>query len=423
MKEYNCDLQLHGLYAGGVSKQMLIPVMAEQSRLKGIEVLVCADALHKNWFEHLKQNIVETENNVLMDKNQQAYFIAGTEVEDRNRIHHLIYLPSLESAQELREKFLHSGSLDCSMCGRPKLSLSAEQIAEKVLETGGITGPAHSFTPYTGIYAYFDSVKKAYGQMAENIHFIELGLSADTDLADTIAENHGYAFLSSSDAHSPWPNKLGREFNRIKMNKPTFSELKKALAGREEKLITLNAGLDPREGKYHATACNACYAQYSFEQAQSLNWKCIKCANQIKRGVRDRIKMLATKPPGSHPKFRPPYMHVIPLAEIIQIALGAKNANSQAVQSLWKDFVEAFGTEIHALVDAGEAELTEVHAQAAKKIVAFRSGWVSYIPGGGGKYGVPFIFDSEKEFLEKKDKLTEKTGKQELHGQKTLGEF
>lgn len=423
MKEYNCDLQLHGLYAGGVSKQMLIPVMAEQSRFKGIEVLVCADALHKNWFEHLKQNIVETENNVLMDKNQQAYFIVGTEVEDKNRIHHLIYLPSLDSAQELREKFLPFGNLDCSMCGRPKLSLSAEQIAEKVHQTGGIVGPAHSFTPYTGIYAYFDSVKKAYGQMAENIHFIELGLSADTTLADTIAENHEYAFLSSSDAHSPWPNKLGREFNRVKMDKPTFSELKKALVERDEKLITLNAGLDPREGKYHATACNACYAQYSLEQAQSLSWKCIKCANQIKRGVRDRIKMLATKPPGSHPSFRPKYLHVIPLAEIIQIALDAKNVNSQAVQSLWKDFVEAFGTEIRTLVDASESELTEVHALTAKKIVAFRNGWASYIPGGGGKYGVPFIFDSEKEFLEKKDKLEEKAGKQEMRGQKTLGEF
>lgn len=423
MKEYNSDLQLHGLYAGGVSKQMLIPTMAEQSRLKGIEVLVCADALHKKWFEHLKENLVETQNNVVMDKNQTTYFIIGTEVEDKNRLHHLIYLPSLESAQELREKVLGFGNLDCSMCGRPKLSLYAEQLAEKVHECGGIIGPAHSFTPYTGLYAHFDSVKKAYGKMSEHIYFIELGLSADTALADTIAENHEYTFLSSSDAHSPWPNKLGREFNRIKMQKPNFEGLKKALKDKEEKLVTLNAGLDPREGKYHATACNACYTQYSLEQAQSLSWKCIKCKNQIKRGVRDRIKMLATKPIGSHPHFRPRYMHVIPLAEIIQIALDVKNVNSTAVQSLWKDFVEGFGTEINALVDATEKELSEVHAITAKKIISFRNGWVSYIPGGGGKYGVPFIFDSEKEFLEKKDTLEEKTRQEQIHGQKTLGEF
>ena len=207
------------------------------------------------------------------------------------------------------------------------------------------------------------------------------------------------------------------------MNKPNFEALKKAVKEKEGQLVTLNAGLDPREGKYHATACNACYSQYSLEQAQSLSWKCIKCKNQIKRGVLDRIKMLATKPIGSHPEFRPPYMHVIPLAEIIQIALNAKNVNSQAVQSLWKDFVETFGTEIHALVDAGEKELSEVHALTAKKIVSFRNGRVSYLPGGGGKYGVPFIFDSEKEYLEKKDTLEEKARKHEMRGQKTLGEF
>ena len=64
MKEYNADLQMHGIYAGGVSKNMLIPIMAEQSRLKGLDVLVTADVIHGKWMEHLKQNIIETENNV-----------------------------------------------------------------------------------------------------------------------------------------------------------------------------------------------------------------------------------------------------------------------------------------------------------------------------------------------------------------------
>ena len=47
-----------------------------------------------------------------------------------------------------------------------------------------------------------------------------------------------------------------------------------------------------------------------------------------------------------HPKFRPPYMHILSLAEIIQIALGAKNVQAPEVQTLWRNFVDAFGNEI-----------------------------------------------------------------------------
>lgn len=423
LKEFNCDLQLHGVYAGGVSNKMLIPVIARQSKLKGIDVLVSADVLHKDWFLHLKENIVEIENGVFSDKNSEAFFIIGTEVEDDKRIHHLIYLPSLESALELRGKVKKFGNLDCSMCGRPRLSLTAEEIAQKADEVGGVVGPAHSFTPYTGLFAHFDSVKTAYGQMSEKIFFIELGLSADTDLADTISENHGYSFLSSSDAHSPWPSRLGREFNRVKMQKPDFKSLKKALKDKDEKLITLNAGLDPREGKYHATACNQCFEQYELDQAARLKFRCQKCSGSIKRGVRDRIKMLADTPSGKHPVFRPKYLHLLPLSEIIMLALKKNNSYSKAVQNTWNLFVQKFGTEINALVDADEKELVEVNREVGKKIIAFRKGWASYIPGGGGKYGEPVIFDSQKEFEENKDLLGKKSGKQEKSGQKTLREF
>ncbi len=421
MKEYNCDLQLHGIYAGGVSNKMLIPTLAEQAKLKGLDVLVSADALHAKWLEHLKENLIENSNGVYTDKNQKTYFIIGTEVEDNKRIHHLIYLPSLESAFELREKVIKFGTLDCSLCGRPKLRLTAEQIAQKAEEVNGIIGPAHSFTPYTGLYAHFDSVKTAYGNMADKISFIELGLSADTHMADTIAENHKYTYLSSSDAHSPWPNRLGREFNRIKMQQPDYKNLVKALKQKDDKLITLNTGLDPREGKYHKTACIQCFTTHAHEQAKILNWKCLKCKGEIKRGVIDRIQMLADTPLGKSPSFRPPYMHSLPLAEIIQLAIKIKNPNAQSVQSIWKDFVERFETEIKVLIDAPESELMQVNENTAKKIIAFRKGYVTYIPGGGGKYGEPIIFESEKDYLEQKDKFAMQ--ETDVSNQKTLTEF
>lgn len=426
MKEYNLDLQMHGQFAGGVSKNMTIPVMAEQARLKGLDVLVSADILHKQWFEHVKKNLEEESSGVYRDLNSKCNFIIGGEIEDNRRIHHLFYLPSIESASELREKIAGFGVLDCSMCGRPKLRLTAEQFAQKVHECGGIFGPAHSFTPYTGIYAFHDTLKTAYGKMHEHLKFIELGLSADTEMADRIEENHDYAFLTSSDAHSPWPHRIGREFNRVKMNKPDFDSLKKAVESRDadDKLITLNAGLNPKEGKYHCTACNSCFTKYSLQQAESLKWKCIKCASEIKRGVRDRIAMLADTELGKHPGFRPPYMHLLPLAEIIQLATGAKGIETAIVQSRWLRIVEKFGNEISVLVDAKESELLEADREIGEKIIAFRKGLVLYIPGGGGDYGRPIICASEEEMEQKKKELAkELAGISDIAGQKRIGEF
>ncbi|MCR4335546.1 MAG: TIGR00375 family protein [archaeon] len=423
MKELNLDLHLHGRYAGGVSKNMTIPVMAEQTKLKGLDVLVTADILHKTWFEHVKKNLEEESNGVYRDLKGDCNFIIGGEIEDNKRIHHLFYLPSLESAQELREKFLGKGNLDCIMCGRPKLRITAEEFAQSVDDVGGIFGPAHSFTPYTGIFAFFDSLKDAYGSMHSKLEFIELGLSADTNSADRIKENHSYTFLSSSDAHSPWPHRIGREFNRIKMEKPDFKSLKKAISEKEEKLITLNVGLNPKEGKYHCTACNFCFSKYSMEQAEQLNWKCLKCTGQIKRGARDRIEILANVE-NSHPSFRPKYVYSLPLAEIIQQAVQTKGINTKAVQSKWKDFVERFSNEIFVLVDATESELNEVDENIAKKIIAFRNNLVLYIPGGGGDYGKPIICETKEEMERKKIELkNELAGISDIANQKTLGQF
>ncbi|MCH7902559.1 phosphotransferase, partial [archaeon] len=322
------------------------------------------------------------------------------------------------------EKVFGKGNLACILCGRPKLRVTAEEFAQSVSDAGGIFGPAHSFTPYTGIYAFFDSLKDAYGEMHSKLNFIELGLSADTNSADRIKENHSYTFLSSSDAHSPWPHRIGREFNRIKMNKPDFKSLKKAIEQKDEKLITLNVGLNPKEGKYHCTACNSCFSKYSLEQAQQLNWKCLKCAGQIKRGARDRIEILANVEEGTHPSFRPKYVHSLPLAEIIRQAVQTKGINTRAVQSKWKDFIERFGNEIFVLVDATESELNEVDKSIAQKIIAFRKELVLYIPGGGGDYGKPIICSSKEEMEKKKIELkNELAGISDISNQKTLGQF
>ena len=423
MKEFDCDLHFHGPYSAGVSKNMTLPVMAEQARMKGLHLLSSADILNQKWFDHVKENLVE-EDGVFRHKDFDTFFVIGTEVQCNSRVHHLIYLPDLSAAETLKEKLKGKGVFDSWGCGRPVLRMTAEELTEKVLDSKGIIGPAHAFTPYFSVYAHFDSLENLYGRFWKEISFMELGLSADSYLADLIPENHRYTFLTNSDSHSPWPHRLGREFNRIKMEEPSFEELKKALERKGERKVALNVGLDPREGKYHRTACNACYQKYSLEQAQKLGWRCPSCKGEIKKGVRERILELAPSEEESHPGFRPPYLHILPLAEIIQATFNTASVNAKKVQSAWMDFVGRFKSEIKVLVDEPIERLAEENREIAQKVNAFRQGWVIYIPGGGGQYGKPVICNSAEEFAEKKIELkNEVEGVNTALQQKTLAEF
>ncbi len=400
---------------------MIVPLIARYAKLKGLHVVATADVLHKEWLEHLKKNLQE-ENSCYVDEEHNAYFIVSGEVQDVSRVHHIFFLPSLEHAEQLREKLRRYARMQGMGFARPIARLDAERIAEFVLDCEGIVGPAHAFTPYYSIFAHFNSLAACYGSFVNEISFIELGLSADSKLADKIAENNSRAFLTCSDAHSAMPHRLGREFTRIEMKKPSFEELKKVLTKDKER-IKLNVGLDPREGKYHCTACNRCYEKYSLEDAIKLRWHCPKCSGTIKKGVRDRILELASEEARA-PSFRPKYLHIIPLAEIIKIALNASNVNSTAVQNLWRELINAFGSEIAVLVDANIDELAELNENVAQKIEAFRQGYVLYIAGGGGNYGKPIICNSKEEFEQKQKELASVLDcNSAFLGQKTLADF
>ncbi|MCX6802096.1 MAG: TIGR00375 family protein [Candidatus Diapherotrites archaeon] len=419
----DCDLHLHGYFSGGVSKNMMIQNLGSQAKLKGLHLMATGDILNKDWLQQAKSCLFE-ENGCFLEKESRTAFVLQTEVNDSDRVHHIVFLPDFNAVDKLRASLEKFGKLDGLGYGRPTLKADAEAIAEKVKEAGGVMGPAHAFTPYFSVYSHFNSVEECYKSMAGEVDFIELGLSADSYFADLMEENHKYHFLCCSDSHSPWPHRIGREFTRIEMKKPCFEGLKKALKEKKPGVFLLNAGLDPREGKYHCTACTQCFQKYSMEDSAKMKWKCPRCGSRIKKGVRDRIMELAKFKEEIHPEFRPPYMHSIPLAEIISIAIEVENPQSPKVQALWLKFVQSFGSEIKVLVDAPVVELAEIDEKIALKVEAFRKGFVHYIGGGGGNYGKPIICDSMEDFerkrIELKDCLDCNTS---FKGQKTLGEY
>jgi uncharacterized protein (TIGR00375 family) len=381
----NADLHIHGRYSMATSKNMTPSVMAPQAKLKGLDLVATGDALHQKWMTLLEETTEESSEGIFSLKesareqesseNNESKFILTTEVEDIKRVHHLIIFPSIESAKSVRSKM--KGNMDAD--GRPRVRMNGQEIMEIAHECGCIIGPAHAFTPWTSIYKEYDSIKNCYGKMPD---FLELGLSADSDMADTIEELQNVPFLTNSDAHSPWPHRLGREFNELEISKLTFEGVKDAILNKN---IKVNYGFDPRLGKYHLTACSKCYTQYVIEDAIEMNMRC-PCGGKIKKGVDYRIHELSKWKKPHHPIHRPPYIHILPLAEIISITHG-KGVTTVFVQKIWKEMVSKFNNEITALIHAPMNDLKIVDPKVADVIKAFRNNTLQIKSGGGGEYG------------------------------------
>ncbi|VVB71642.1 Uncharacterised protein [uncultured archaeon] len=376
----NLDLHIHSKYSTAVSRDMELPEISREAARKGVKIVGTGDCLHPLWLDAIRR-LPEQDGLFILG---ETLFLLTVEVEDSHRVHHLIFLPDVSKALELRESFLpHSSNLEKD--GRPRLHLNGAEIADRVIEAGGLIGPSHAFTPWTGIFAYYRRLSECYQEKADRIRFIELGLSADTDYADRIRDLSTRTFLSNSDAHSPRSNKLAREFNQMELESPSYDDIILAINREKGRHMSLNIGLYPAEGKYNRTACTRCFRQYTAVQKDELMGRCPDCRGQIKLGVRDRISLLADFPEAVHPDHRPPYLHLIPLAEIIAIALGYKSAMTAGVQRSWRALTEK-RTEIEVLVEA-DLSLLEAEPRVVEAIASFRQGLVEVVPGGGGKYG------------------------------------
>jgi len=364
----NADFHIHSLFSMATSPAMKPPAILEGCLQKGIDVLGCGDALQPEW-RHMWEPCLENDAGILV--------LPTAEVEGMKRVHHLIFMKDFAGFEELTEIF-RPFSRDILKGGRPHVRLSGKEIALAVHELGGLVGPAHAFTPWTGLYGHFDSLQECYGE--ENIDFLELGLSADSSYGDAISELYDVPFLSNSDAHSASPLKLGREFNRMKIQHSTPEGVFEALKSGS---VLMNAGFFPEEGKYNRTACTRCFEQYSLKESASFGWKCPKDGGRIKAGVYDRAMSLCD----GEKRARPPYYHIIPLGEIIMTVLGTSSPVTKKCQSLHQSLISSLGNETGILTDVPVDEIREVNRGVGDAIGAFRRGEFVLYPGGGGKYG------------------------------------
>lgn len=377
----NADLHLHSKYSMACSGRMDLPTIAQEAAKKGIDLVATGDCIHPLWMKEIRKASLDDENISI----GRTSFTLTTEIEDANRVHHLLILPSLSKAEELAETISRYGNLESD--GRPTVRLDGVQIAEIARDAGALIGPCHAFTPWTAMYAYHDSLKSCYGDLTDYVSFLELGLSADSDYADRISELHRLTFLSNSDAHSPVSNKLAREFNRMEVPDMSFEGLKKAILRENSYRVILNVGFYPQEGKYNESACIKCFTHYSLEESVSIKWKCSVCGGRIKKGVYDRVNELADLPEPIHPEHRPPYVHLMPLSEIIMMALGHASINTKGVQDAWNALLDRFTDELQVLLHVPAESMDFVDRKIVDAILAFREERVILHPGGGGQYG------------------------------------
>ena len=306
--------------------------------------------------------------------------ILGSEIETSEKneegktgsAHNLCYFPTLNDIKGFSNEMSHH--IKNMTLSSQRADISAYELIDIVEKYNGVLVPAHAFTPHKSFYGNCTTrLKRIFKEKFDRIPAIELGLSADTYLADKISELENKTFLTNSDAHSL--PKIAREYNKMLMETVSFKEFVKVLKREDGRKILANYGLDPKLGKYHRTYCEVCDKQIPGDAPVT---KCDTCdSKNITMGVYDRIEIIKDKEESKSPEHRPEYIYQIPLGFIPGV--GGKTI---------KKLLDTFETEMNILhkLDYDDIEAV-VGEKVATNIINAREGKMHIIEGGGGVYG------------------------------------
>lgn len=286
--------------------------------------------------------------------------------------HNICFFPYLKDIKQFSEELRHH--LKNITLSTQRTDLSGYELIDIVEKYNGILIPAHVFTPFKSYYGNCtDRIENIFKEKYNKIFAIELGLSSDTYLADTISELENKTFVTNSDAHSL--PKIAREYNKMLVEDISFKEIVKALKNEEGRRIIANYGLDPKLGKYHRTYCDNC--EKTIEISQPVETCPICGSKKVTFGVFDRIELIKDKEKTISPATRPPYIYQVPLSFI-------PGVGGKTIEKLLK----AFETEMNILHYLTKNDIESIVGEkVAENIVNAREGKVIVHSGGGGNYG------------------------------------
>lgn len=388
LRDHYVDLHVHvGRNGKGnqvkitASRNLTFPaIIKECLERKGIDMVGIIDCACTGVLEDLRKLIDQGELMELKEgglrHRDRVTVIAGAEVEaveeEGGVSHHLCYFPYLRNLSEfsrVMRRYITNMELSSQRCGLP-----ARELFAVVEATGGVMVPAHAFTPHKSVYGNAcRRLEELFRGKHNELVALELGLSADTDLADRLSELQSFTFWSNSDAHSL--EKIAREYNVMRLEAANFRELMLACKREAGRGVVANYGMDPRLGRYHRSFCVDCD-----QPAEGLACpRCHRTGNDPRhfvRGVYDRMLDIGDRAP-RRPAHRPPYHYQVPLHFVP--GLGKRQMDR---------LIACFGSEMAVLHKARKEELIAlVGYELASQILLARAGLLTLEEGGGGHYG------------------------------------
>ncbi|MFV9510753.1 endonuclease Q family protein [Tepidibacillus sp. LV47] len=382
MKSYFADLHIHIGWTEtkkpvkiSASKNLTFRnIIQEAYHRKGLDMIGIIDA-HSPLVQREIQSLLQ--EGMIQElaegglRYQDLTILLGSEIEikeeNRGEAHYLVFLPYFED-MVLFSDWMKKRMKNIQLSSQ-RLYVSTRELQKETKIREGLFIPAHIFTPFKSVYGNCCKRMEEVLDLSL-IDAVELGLSSDTEMADQIVELHPFTFVTNSDAHSL--AKIGREYNQIQMETPSFKELTLALRRIDGRRVISNYGLDPKLGKYYKSRCAKCETLVIDESV------CPKCdSQQMIKGVSNRIREIATLAHPKHPEHRPPYIHQVPLEFIPK--LGPKTLDR---------LLEHFGTEMNIIHRVKKEDLlTVVFEPIADMIIKARTGQLKVEMGGGGLYG------------------------------------
>jgi len=235
------DFHIHSKYSRATSKEMILENIDSFADDKGILVMGTGDFTHPQWFNEIKTKLEPAEPGLFkLKKEYKRETLKGTFSETRfiltveissiyskegkvRRIHNLIFIPSMESAENLRNELIKMGC-NLNSDGRPIIGLDSEKLAEIVFNINleAVIIPAHAWTPWFSIFGSmsgFDSIEECFGKYTDKIFAIETGLSCYDKKTELLTENGWKKFTEVS--YKDKVCTLNSKTGKIEFQKPT----------------------------------------------------------------------------------------------------------------------------------------------------------------------------------------------------------
>lgn len=354
---------------------------------KGLDIIGIIDALSPLVQSDLQRLLVEGSLCPIPDGGylykSKLVVVLGGEVETKEEkgglAHTLFYLPTIEQLADLTKDlsyYIKNINMSCQNAHMniKKLYNIAKKHHSKII-------PAHIFTPFKSIYGNCTNKFSNLFEQDEiiDIAAVELGLSADSLMANKISELESFSYLANSDAHSL--QNIAREFNELIIaDSISYKSIFAAVEDKEGSIKSL-FGLNPAMGKYYLTRCAECGKRQEYQTK-----KCLLCGGRVVKGVSERIQEIADKKSKAISNKKAIYRYHFPLNQVPGIG-------NKMLQRVYDNNL----TELYVMYESSNVELESLFGKRIAKIIQnIKKSQITIKSGGAGCYGKVILENLEK---------------------------